>query len=68
MKFFCCECGIEMTNIHLNECLKLNSHTKGVQYEQIFERRRCEMKIISNILLENQEKHDKFTQAQDHLL
>ena len=36
--------------------------------KKIFERRPCEMKLILNILLENQEKHDKFTQAQDHLL
>ena len=31
-----CECGIEMTNIHLYECFKLNSHTNGVQYDPYF--------------------------------
>ena len=40
------ECGIEMTSIHLYECLKLNSHPKNVQYEKIFERRPCELKLI----------------------
>ena len=63
-----CECESEMTNSHLYECPKLNSSIKKVPYIKIFENRLCEMKSILNILQENQETHDKFTQAQDNSL
>ena len=63
-----CECKSEMTNSHLYECLKLNGSIKNVPYIKIFENRLCEMKSILNILQENQETHDKFTQAQDNHL
>ena len=63
-----CECGTEMTNQHLYECSKLNRNKKTVSYVKIFETRLCEMKSILNILIENQEKHDKFTQAQESIL
>ena len=62
------EYGVEMTNLHLYECLKLNRNNKTVPYVKIFERRPCEMKSILNILQQNQAKHNEFTQAQDHLL
>ena len=60
-----CECGLEITNLHLYECNQLNSTIRIVPYVNIFERRLCEMKSIVNILMKNQEKHDKFTQAQE---
>ena len=63
-----CACSIEMANMHLYECLKLNRNKKTVPYVKIFEGRLCEMKTILNILHENQEKHDKFTQAQESIL
>ena len=63
-----CECGIEITNLHLYECAMLNRNKKTVPYMSIFESRLCEIIAILNILRENQEKHEKFTQAQDSIL
>ena len=63
-----CECESEMTNSHLYECPKLNSSIKNVPYIKIFKKRLSEKKSILNILQENQETHDKFTQAQDNHL
>ena len=41
---------------------------KTVSYVKKFETRLCEMKSILNILIEIQEKHDKFSQAQESIL
>ena len=48
-----CECGIEITNLHLYECAMLNRNKITVPYMKIFERRLCEMEAVLNILIEN---------------
>ena len=60
-----CQCGQELTNIHLYECKILNTSIKTVEYSKIFDGRLCEMKYIVGILEENMKEHQKFTQAQD---
>ena len=60
-----CQCEEELTNIHLYECQILNNIERKVPYNKIFEGRLCEMKYIVNMLLENQNKVEIFTQAQD---
>ena len=60
-----CQCESEMTNKHLYKCIFLNKSEKKIPYETIFEGRLCELKYIVNILLENQEKHERFTMAQE---
>ena len=60
-----CQCESEITNKHLYECKVLNNIEKKIPYETIFEGRLCELKYIVNILLENQEKHERFTLAQE---
>ena len=60
-----CQCDSEISNKHLYECMVLNNTKKKVPYETIFEGRLCELKYIVNILLENQEKHERFTLAQE---
>ena len=60
-----CQCESELNNKHLYECMVLNNSVKNIPYETIFEGRLCELKYIVNILKENQEKHERFTLAQD---
>ena len=60
-----CQCESEMTNKHLYECILLNNSEKKIPYETLFEGRLCELKYIVNILLENQEKPERFTLAQE---
>ena len=59
-----CPCGIEMTNQHLYECLRLNSMAKRVSYNKLFEGRLAEMKYIVKILEENKRKFE-LPQAQN---
>ena len=57
-----------MTNLHLYEYAMLNRNEKTVPSMKIFESRLWEMKEILNLLRENQEKHEKFSQAQNNIL
>ena len=60
-----CQCGKDMTNPHLYECIMLNESERTVKYSRIFNGRICEMKYIIDIQLKNQNIHERFTQAQD---
>ena len=60
-----CKCKEEMTNSHLYECKILNNTDRRVSYNNIFEGRLCELKYITNILIENQNKFELYTLAQD---
>ena len=60
-----CQCEEEVTNSHLYEFKILNNIERKVLYSKIFEGRLCEMKYILNILLENQNKLELLTLAQD---
>ena len=60
-----CQCEENVTNLHLYECRMLHESERTVDYSKIFNGRLCEMKYIIDILLKNQNKHERFTQAQD---
>ena len=59
------QCKEEVTNSHLYECQILNNIKRRVPCNNMFEGRLCEMKYIVNILMENQNKLELFTLAQD---
>ena len=63
-----CKCGADMNNIHLYECKILNNSEKKGNYDKIFCGRLIEMKTVVNIMIENEIKHEFFTQAQDIIL
>ena len=60
-----CECKTQMTNIHLYECKVLNSLEKIYTFDRLYNGTLKEQKYIVNILLENEDKFELFTQAQD---
>ena len=60
-----CQCNNLINNNHLYECLMMNNEVRRYKYEKIFIGTLQEQKYIVNIMLKNQEKHEKFTQAQD---
>ena len=60
-----CKCGMDMTNNKLYECKHLNNSIKKVLYNNIFIGIICEMIYLTEILNENQKKHELYTQAQD---
>ena len=60
-----CQCKSEITNSHLYECKTLNNIERRIPYSKLFEGRLCEMKYIVKIFMENQNKLELFTQAQD---
>ena len=63
-----CKYGIDMNNIHLYECIILNSSERKVNFYKIFCGRLIEMKNVVNIMIEIKVKHEFFTQAKDIIL
>ena len=59
-----CECGVNITNEHLYNCLMLNQG-KIVEdnYEQIFNGTLSEQKQVLNILEQNMNKHEDYALA-----
>ena len=60
-----CQCGENITNEHLYNCIVLNQGNIGIDnYEQIFNGTISEQKRILNILEQNMKKHEKSPSAQ----
>ena len=63
-----CRCGEDIDTNIFYECQLLNSSEKKVTYDKIFGGRLIEMKHVVKIMIENEIKHEFFTQAQDIIL